>query len=67
MTGISSAAASGANYRLRGSPAVGLSMGTWGFFVGFAAVALYGPAAKYFQEQMHLGGIALACWWPRRN
>jgi NNP family nitrate/nitrite transporter-like MFS transporter len=34
-------------------------MGTWGFFVGFAAVALYGPAAKYFQDQMHLGGLAL--------
>ena len=46
-------------YRLSGSPASGLAMGTWGFFVGFAAVALYGPAAKYFQQQMHLGGLAL--------
>src|SRR5208283_5473507 len=46
-------------YRLYGSPAAGLTMGTWGFFVGFAAVALYGPAAKYFQDQMHLGGLAL--------
>ena len=46
-------------YRLSGSPALGLTMGTWGFFVGFAAVALYGPAAKYFQEQMHLSGLAL--------
>lgn len=46
--------------RLSGSPRLGLTMGTWGFFVGFAAVALYGPAAKYFQEQMHLGGLALA-------
>lgn len=44
---------------LVGSPALGLTMGTWGFFVGFAAVALYGPAAKYFQDQMHLGGFAL--------
>ena len=34
-------------------------MGTWGFFIGFAAVSLYGPAAKYFQEQMHLSGLAL--------
>lgn len=25
--------------------------------MGFAAVALYGPAAKYFQDQMHLGGF----------
>ncbi len=47
------------HYQLTGSPAAGLTMGTWGFFVGFAAVALYGPAAKYFQDQMHLGGLAL--------
>jgi len=46
-------------YRLSGTPALGLTMGTWGFFVGFAAVALYGPAAKYFQEQMQLGGVGL--------
>jgi NNP family nitrate/nitrite transporter-like MFS transporter len=46
-------------YQLSGSPAIGLAMGTWGFFIGFAAVALYGPAAKYFQEQMQLGGLAL--------
>ncbi len=44
---------------LKGSPAQGLAMGTWGFFVGFAAVALYGPAAKFFQEQMQIGGLAL--------
>jgi len=47
------------SYRLSGSPTTGLVMGTWGFFVGFAAVALYGPAAKYFQVQMHLGGLDL--------
>ena len=47
------------HYQLTGSPTAGLIMGTWGFFVGFAAVALYGPAAKYFQEQMHLSGLAL--------
>ena len=46
-------------YRLSGSPMSGLVMGTWGFFIGFAAVALYGPAAKYFQEQMQLSGLAL--------
>jgi len=49
----------GAGHRLTGSPTIGLVLGTWGFFIGFAAVALYGPAAKYFQEQMHLGGLAL--------
>ena len=53
------AATSREPYRLSGSPAAGLTMGTWGFFVGFAAVALYGPAAKYCQEQMQLGGLAL--------
>jgi MFS transporter, NNP family, nitrate/nitrite transporter len=46
-------------YRLLGSPSMGLVMGTWGFFIGFAAVALYGPAAKYFQDQMQLSGLAL--------
>ena len=46
-------------FRVSGNPTLGLTMGTWGFFVGFAAVALYGPAAKYFQEQMQLGGVAL--------
>lgn len=48
-----------ATYRLSGSPMGGLVMGTWGFFIGFAAVALYGPASKFFQSQMHLGGFAL--------
>jgi MFS transporter, NNP family, nitrate/nitrite transporter len=47
------------SYPLKGTPASGLVMGTWGFFIGFAAVALYGPAAKYFQDQMHLSGLAL--------
>ncbi len=47
------------HYRLSGSPTLGLTMGTWGFFVGFAAVALYGLAAKYFQEQMNLRGLGL--------
>ena len=45
--------------RLRGGPRAGLAMGTWGFFIGFAGVALYGPAAKFFQDQMQLSGIAL--------
>ncbi len=46
-------------YRLRGTPFSGLVMGTWGFFIGFAAVALYGPAAKHFQQDMRLSGLAL--------
>jgi NNP family nitrate/nitrite transporter-like MFS transporter len=52
-------ASSAASYRLLGNPTAGLVMGTFGFFIGFAAVSLYGPAAKYFQDQMHLGGLAL--------
>ena len=59
MTQTSGSTGGGTGYQLSGTPTVGLTMGTWGFFVGFAAVALYGPAAKYFQEQMHLGGLAL--------
>ena len=35
---------------LLGTPRQGLIMGTWGFFIGFAAVSLYGPAAHAFQQ-----------------
>jgi MFS transporter, NNP family, nitrate/nitrite transporter len=44
---------------LRGTPTSGLWMGTWGFFIGFAAVSLYGPAAHYFQSSMHISGVML--------
>lgn len=43
-----------ARFGLRGTPRRGLVMGTWGFFIGFAAVALYGPAAHAFQVSMQL-------------
>jgi NNP family nitrate/nitrite transporter-like MFS transporter len=46
-------------YGLRGTPTSGLWMGTWGFFIGFAAVSLYGPAARYFQSSMHISGVLL--------
>lgn len=42
---------------LEGSPRQGLIMGTWGFFIGFAAVALYGPAAHAFQQSMQLSPL----------
>jgi len=45
------------HYQLRGTPNGGLAMATWGFFIGFAAVALYGPAAHYFQDSMHISGM----------
>ncbi|HUL40991.1 MAG TPA: MFS transporter [Burkholderiales bacterium] len=46
-------------YGLQATPKHGLIMATWGFFIGFAAVALYGPAAHYFQSSMHISGILL--------
>lgn len=42
---------------LEGNPRQGLIMGTWGFFIGFAAVALYGPAAHAFQQSMQLSPL----------
>ena len=44
---------------MRGDPRTGLAAATLGFFVGFAAVALYGPAAKNFKEVMELSGVML--------
>ena len=58
-TNDKSAGASASAYHLQGTPFSGLAMGTWGFFIGFAAVALYGPAAKHFQQDMQLSGLAL--------
>ena len=43
--------------KLEGSPRQGLIMATWGFFIGFAAVALYGPAAHAFQQSMQLSPL----------
>jgi NNP family nitrate/nitrite transporter-like MFS transporter len=40
--------------QLKGSPGKGLFAATFGFFIGFAAVALYGPVAKEFKEVMQL-------------
>jgi NNP family nitrate/nitrite transporter-like MFS transporter len=38
----------------KGSPGGGLFGATLGFFIGFAAVALFGPTARRFQEVMEL-------------
>ena len=43
----------------RGTPTHGLLGATLGFFVGFAAVALFGPTAVRFREAMHLSPLAL--------
>ena len=44
---------------IAGTPKKALWSATLGFFVGFAAVALFGPSAKLFQEVMALGPLAL--------
>ncbi len=45
---------------LTGSPRAGLSGATLGFFVGFAAVALFGPTAMRFRDAMGLSATAVA-------
>ncbi len=45
--------------RMAGTPRKALWSATLGFFVGFAAVALFGPSASRFQAVMHLGPLAL--------
>ncbi len=44
---------------LKGTPKAALFSATVGFFVGFAAVALFGPTASRFQQVMGLGPIAV--------
>ena len=44
---------------VRGTPGQGLFGATVGFFIGFAAVALFGPTAARFQEVMQLGPMAV--------
>jgi NNP family nitrate/nitrite transporter-like MFS transporter len=45
--------------RVKGTPAQGLAGATLGFFIGFAAVALFGPTAARFQQAMHLSPMAV--------
>lgn len=42
------------NFHPKGSPLIGLTGTTLGFFFGFAAVSLYGPTAIKFKEAMDL-------------
>lgn len=44
---------------IAGTPKKALWSATLGFFVGFAAVALFGPSAKLFQQVMALGPLAM--------
>ena len=45
---------------LKGTPRQGLFGATLGFFIGFAAVALFGPTANSFKELMDLGPVMVA-------
>ena len=44
---------------IQGSPSRALWSATLGFFVGFAAVALFGPSASRFQQVLGLGPVAI--------
>lgn len=46
-------------HEVRGSPRQGLASATFGFFIGFAGVVLYGPVASEFESAMGLSGLAL--------
>lgn len=46
-------------FNLQGNSKSGLATATFGFFIGFAAVSLYGPVASNFNKVMHIPGILL--------
>ncbi len=46
-------------YQLKGNPGIGLIMATFGFFIGFAAVSLYGPVASKLKEVLGISGFLL--------
>ena len=46
-------------YKIKGSPAQGLFGATLAFFVGLAAVALFGPTAKGLAKSLNLDAISL--------
>lgn len=48
-----------AEHRAVGTPGQGLFGATLGFFIGFAAVALFGPTAKKFKDVMDLSPMAV--------
>ncbi len=46
-------------FGLKGNPNIGLISATFGFFVGFAAVALFGPTARKLQDVMGFSATML--------
>ena len=47
------------NYIVRGRPAQGLFGATVAFFIGLAAVALFGPTAKGLATSLNLDAVSL--------
>ncbi|MDZ7740676.1 MAG: MFS transporter [Bacteroidota bacterium] len=45
--------------KLTGTPNRGLTGATLGFFIGFAAVSLFGPTAKVFDQYMQMSNLQL--------
>lgn len=48
------------DYPIKGTPALGLKAATLGFFIGFAAVALFGTTAVRLKEIMDLSALELS-------
>ncbi|MGA8943753.1 MAG: MFS transporter [Thermoactinomyces sp.] len=46
-------------YGLKGNPNLGLTMATFGFFIGFSAVSLFGTVASEFNRFLGLSGVLL--------
>ena len=49
----------GSPMAIKGNPRLGLTGATLGFFVGFGAVALFGPTAVRFRDAMDLSPMAV--------
>ena len=49
----------GAESAVRGTPRRALTILTFGYFVGFAGVVVYGPVATEFEELLGLSGVML--------
>lgn len=47
------------DYKINGTPNRGLFGATFGFFVGFAAVSLFGPTAKLLDQHMMMTSVQL--------
>ncbi|MES3518057.1 MAG: MFS transporter [Natronomonas sp.] len=46
-------------FTVRGSPRRGLTAATFGFFIGYAGLVIYGPAAEQFEQALGLSGFLL--------